>query len=130
MRRRTHLLNLSNNLRIPPPTEPSSKPLQPARLVLFHVLQLLRRRVPQRVVLGVFGRAVDGRGRGRAVHVCAAVGQRNHLREGVGPLGAAQERGMADLRGEAAGGTAGAEGGGEEGGHCCGCWWHFLVVVC
>ena len=65
------------------------------------------------------------------MQVRAAVGQRDHLREGVGPLGAAQERGMADLRAEAAGGTAGAEGGGEEGGHCCcGCWWHFFVVCC
>ena len=63
------------------------------------------------------------------MQVRAAVGQRDHLREGVRPLGAAQQRGMADLRGEAAGGTAGAEGGGEEGGHWGGCWWHFFVVV-
>ena len=48
--------------------------------------------------------------------VRAAVGQRDHLREGVGPLGAAQERGVSDLGAEAAGGTAAAwaEGGGEE----------------
>ena len=66
------------------------------------------------------------------MQVRAAVGQRDHLREGVGPLGAAQERGLADLSGEAAGGTAGAEGGGEEGGHWGGCWRHFFfggVVV-
>ena len=61
------------------------------------------------------------------MQVRAAVGQRDHLREGVGPLGAAQQRGMADLRGEAAGGTAGAERGGEERGHCCGCWWHLFL---
>ena len=52
------------------------------------------------------------------MQVRAAVGERDHLRESVGPLGAAQERGMADLGAEAAGRTAGAEGGGEEGGHC------------
>jgi hypothetical protein len=58
------------------------------------------------------------------VQVRAAVGQRDHLREGVGSLGAAQERGVPDLSAEAAGGTAaGAEGGGKEG-HCVGCWWH------
>lgn len=64
--------------------------------------------------------------------VRAAVGQRDHLREGVGPLGAAQQRGMTDLRGEAAGGTAGAEGGGEESRHWSGCWWHFSggVLCC
>lgn len=68
------------------------------------------------------------------MQVCRAVGQRNHLREGVGPLGAAQQRGVSDLRGEAAGGAArGAQGGAEErhcgfgwhvgGGLMCGYWW-------
>ena len=62
------------------------------------------------------------------MQVRAAVGERDHLRESVGPLGAAQERGMADLGAEAAGGTAGAEGGSEEGHWGCG-WWHFLWCV-
>ena len=120
----TYLLRSSNNLRIPAPTEPPSEFLQPSCLVLLHVRQLLTARIPQRVVLGVFGRAVDRGRRGRAVQVCGAVGKRDHLRESVGPLGAAQQRGVADLRGEAAGGTArGSQGGAEE--RHCGFGWHF-----
>jgi hypothetical protein len=54
------------------------------------------------------------------VQVCRAVGQRDHLREGVGPLGAAQQRGVSDLRGEATGGAGAARGaqGGAEERHC------------
>ena len=67
------------------------------------------------------------------MQVCRAVGQRDHLRESVGPLGAAQERGVPDLGAEAAGGTAGgwSQGGAEE--RHCGFGWHFgrvFVVYC
>jgi len=48
------------------------------------------------------------------VQVRRAVGEGYHLRESVGSLGAAQERGMSDLGGQAARGTA--AGGGAEGG--------------
>ena len=46
------------------------------------------------------------------MQVGAAVGERYHLREGVGPFGAAEQRGVPDLRAEAAGGTAWSERGG------------------
>ncbi|KAL9112214.1 MAG: hypothetical protein Q9187_007810, partial [Circinaria calcarea] len=59
-------------------------------------------------VARVLGRRVDGqRGRG-AVGVGAAVGEGDELGEGVGPLGPAEERGVAVLVVE-----VGGEGGGE-----------------
>lgn len=120
----THLLSSSNNLSIPTPTEPASEPLQATRLVLLDIRQFLTARVPERAVLGVFGRAVDGQRRRRAVQVGRAVGQRDHLRESVGPLGAAQQRGVPDLRAEPAGWAGGgAERAEEHAGRCCG--WHF-----
>lgn len=124
----THLLSSSDNLRIPTPTEPASEPLQATRLVLLDIGQFLTARVPERAVLGVFGRAVDGQRRRRAVQVRRAVGQRDHLRESVGPLGAAQQRGVPDLRAEPAGWAGGwAERAEQHAGRCCG--WHFFVGV-
>lgn len=59
------------------------------------------------------------------MQVCRAVRKRDHLRESVGPLGAAQQRGVADLSAEAAGWTAagGSQRSAEE--RHCGCGRHF-----
>ena len=52
------------------------------------------------------------------MQVRAAVGERDELREGVGPLGAAEEGGMADLLRECCGWSGGEAGGGAEERHC------------
>lgn len=53
--------------------------------------------VPQQGVTGVAGGAVDGERGGGALRVSAAVGEGDELSEGVGPLGAPEEGGMAAL---------------------------------
>lgn len=99
----THLLALLHRLGIKPSSESPPEPPQSPRLVLLHIEQLLTTRVPERTVLRVFRTSVDGlRGSG-AVCEGAAVTERDELGEGVGPLGTAQEGGVADLLTEGAG---------------------------
>jgi hypothetical protein len=77
--------------------ELGSERSQSARLVLLDGQQLLARRVPEQRVARVARRAVHGHGRGGAVQEGAAVGERDELRECVGPLGAAEEGCVAAL---------------------------------
>lgn len=114
-------LALDGRVGIPAATELGAEGSEPAGLVLLDVHQLAGRRVPEETVARVAGGAVDGGGRGGAVREGAAVGQRDELREGVGPLGPAQQRGVSALRADESrrgldtggGGRRAAEGRGE-----------------
>ena len=94
---RTYLFRASNSLSIPTTTETTSKSLQTTSFILFNVQQLLTAGVPERVVADVFCAAVYGLRAGGALDKGAAVGESDELGEGVWSLGAAHQRGMADL---------------------------------
>jgi hypothetical protein len=94
---RTNLFRPSNSLSIPPTTETTSESLQTTSLILLDIQQFLTARVPQRVVAHIFRAAVYGLRAGGALDERAAVGESDELGKGVWSLGAAHQRGVADL---------------------------------